>query len=352
MKIIPCYKNKIINIPAETILPELSSATREELAVLIAIIAEPEFDVSALSAKLNITESTLISAVGTWTRKGAVSVIEQQSTSAVQKPDSPKTQPVQTEANVAVSQENTKKPVIISNKTKSADDGKPAFILQSSTLPHYSVDEVADYLEGNSTTSNLIDSCQMILGKVLNAAETAIIIGLIDHLSLSPEYVMLLFAHAAKMGKQSVRYIEKLALSFFDRGILTYPELIEEVSAKEAAADMEAYIRKLIGIGRRAYTDAEHEMIDLWTNKYKMNEEMVKHAYEITIAKTNEPSMPYMNAIIENWHKAGYANLEEITNAEEAYKRDKELQDASRSSFTTDEFYEAALSRSYDNLKK
>lgn len=359
MKIIPCYKNKIISLPAETVLPELSTATREELAVLIAITASPEFDVSELSAKLNITESTLISAVSTWTRKGAVSVLESTENHTAGEKKS-------------ISKDNTeekKTPVIISAAAKASvekasientpdiavqpainNNVKKVSALRTTSLPHYSTDETASYLERNPSFTSLLDSCQMILGKVFNTAEATIIIGMVDHLSLSPEYIMLLFAHAKNMGKDSIRYIEKMALSLFDRGILTYAELIEEVSAKEAAAEMETYVRKLFGLGRRALIDSEREMIDRWTNEFKMSREMISKAYEITVSKTNEASFPYMNAIIENWHKAGYGTVDEVLSAEEAYKRDKESKDASRSSFTTDEFYEAALKRSYENM--
>lgn len=48
MKITPIYKNRLITLPAETVLQKLSTATKEELAVLIAVIAEPEFDVKEI----------------------------------------------------------------------------------------------------------------------------------------------------------------------------------------------------------------------------------------------------------------------------------------------------------------
>ena len=55
MKITPIYKNRLITLPAETVLQKLSTATKEELAVLIAVIAEPEFDVKEICQKLDIS---------------------------------------------------------------------------------------------------------------------------------------------------------------------------------------------------------------------------------------------------------------------------------------------------------
>ncbi len=335
MKIVPCYKNRIINLPAETVLPELSTATREELAVLIAVTASPEFDVSALAVKLNITEAMLLSAVSHWTRRGVISVTESKESCASAAP----------RASARASGEGAA--VNTNVKRTSA--------LAHSTVPHYTSDETARYLEENPSFTALVDSCQMILGKVFSVAEITILIGMADHLGLSAEYIMLLFAHAKNLGKDSVRYIEKMALSLFDKGIVTYPELIDEVARKEASASMEAFVRKLFGIGRRALIDSEKTMIDRWTNEYAMDRDMIRHAYEITVAKTTEPSFPYMNAVIENWHKAGYADMEAITRAEEAYKRDKDAKegkDPMKSSFDTDEFFEAALRRSYESHPK
>jgi len=319
-------------------LPRLSTATREELAVLIAVVAAEDFDVSALAAKLNITESTLISAVSTWTRLGVISVVESKEGSSV------KNIPTGVEAETAAQEQIASAPGNV----------RRVSAVHSTVIPHYSTEETAAYLEQNPSFTTLLDSCQMILGKVFNAAESRIIIGLADHLSLSHEYIMLLFAHAKTMGKDSVRYIEKMALSLFDKGILTYPQLIEEVSAKEAAADMGNYVRKLFGLGRRALIESEKEMIDRWTNEFGMSKDMIGKAYEITVAKTGEASFPYMNAVLENWHKAGHTTLDDVNNAEEAYRRDKEAKNKQtpQGSFDTDEFFEAALKRSYEEMEK
>jgi len=160
MKILPCYKNRIINLPAEAVLTGLSTATREELAVLIAVSAEPDFDVSALSARLNITESTLISAVSAWTRKGVITVVE--TTETKETPESPEAQ-VSSESKAAAEKPAESAP-------RDVPAVKKVAAVRSAVLPHYTTDETAAYLEQNPSFTSLIDSCQMILGKVFNTA--------------------------------------------------------------------------------------------------------------------------------------------------------------------------------------
>jgi len=72
MKITPIYKNRLITLPAETVLQKLSTATKEELAVLIAVIAEPEFDVKEICQKLDMTENAFKRSLDSWIDAGAL----------------------------------------------------------------------------------------------------------------------------------------------------------------------------------------------------------------------------------------------------------------------------------------
>ncbi|MBE6542157.1 MAG: DnaD domain protein [Ruminococcaceae bacterium] len=320
MKIIPIYKNKIISLPFEIVTQKLSTATKEELAVLIAVLAEPEFEVKSLAAKLDMTENSFTRALETWKREGVI----------LEDSDSEVTSLSETSSDAA------------EIKTRKKNSSR---IEIHTTLPHYTSEEIAAAVERTHGCSELLDSCQQILGKMFNVSETSIIIGLIDHLSLQHEYIVLLCSHAAAIGKKSVRYIEKLALNLYDRDITTYPSLEEELKLIEARASLESYVRTLFGFGKRALIQKEKEMIKAWSEKFNFSRDMIKAAYEITVSRTNEPNMKYTNGILENWYAAGYKTPEEVEAAEAERNRNKDKTQAS--SFATDDFYEAALKRSY-----
>ena len=89
-------------------------------------------------------------------------------------------------------------------------------------------------------------------------------------------------------------------------------------------------------------------MLRSWQS-FGYDAEIVRLAYEKTVAATNEPSVPYANAILERWNAEGLKTAEQIR----AYL---EEQDAKKNgtgkrelgnSFDTDDFFEAALRRSY-----
>lgn len=314
MKIIPIYKNKILSLPAEAVSEKLSTATKEELQVLLAVFAEPEFDVNDLASKLEMTVNVFTRALESWRECGAIQI------------DGEKEEKVQSVP--AESHAKTVKKAV------------------ASTVARYTSNELAAVVEKRDGCTELLDSCQQILGKIFNAAETSIIIGLIEQLSLSHEYILRLCTHAAEMQKKSVRYIEKMALDFYDRDITTYSALEDELLKIKDRASLEVFVRNLFGTGKRALIKKEKDFLIAWSEKYGFSREMIQKAYEITVSKTNESSMSYANAILENWYAAGYKTVEEVDAAENERSKKAAL-NPSTSSFDTDEFFEAALMRSY-----
>ncbi len=320
MKITPIYKHHIISLPSESVLDNIATATRDELAVLIAVMAENggEFELAEMCARLDMTENAFKRALERWSD---AMTTDNEASSSEKKADI------------------TVKPIIEHQKSKN--------ISPHSSLPNYSNDEISTLIETKREYFELVNSCQQILGKIFNAHDTSIVIGLIDHLALSSEYILLLCTHAVQVGKKSLRYIEQLAISLYDNDIITYSALEEELKHIEERASVETFVRKLFGIGRRTLIPKEKEFIKTWNDKYKFSREMICAAYEITVSKTGEPSIKYANAILENWFTSGLKTPADVeaAEAERAKKRDGDTKQAS--SFTTDGFYEAALLRAY-----
>ena len=332
MKIVPHYETSAAVIPSR-VIECLNDATGDDMAVLIAALRVGEhFDPDETCRELGITKKTLDSALAFWERNGIISV-EGAKRSGRSVPLGKK--------NVKTGEE----------KQKSESEPKET-PLKRSEVPPMTTEEVARFLEGNKKARLLIKDVEKAFGKILTRSEVSIVVGLLDHLSIDPEYVMLLVAHAKERDKCSVRYVETLAFSFFDNGITTYSALVEEMAAVEAAESFEGTVRKIFGLGNRALTKKEKTLIKTWCSDWGYGKEMVTEAYEITVNSTNKPSLPYANAILEKWHSLGFKTVEEARqyqqeNASDAKK--KKAGSKSASSFDTDDFFEAALKRSYEN---
>ena len=104
----------------------------------------------------------------------------------------------------------------------------------------------------------------------------------------------------------------------------------------------------MFGMKTRALTTKESKILRSWQT-FGYDVEIVRMAYEKTVAATNEPSVPYTNAILERWHAEGLKTAEEIRFYLEEQESKKNGADKSGlgNSFDTDDFFEAALRRSY-----
>ncbi|MBQ8510263.1 MAG: DnaD domain protein [Clostridia bacterium] len=315
------YGHGIIALPKERVLAGLGGASGFYLKVLLLACADESLcaDPEAMCRKLDCTLSALEKALAYWEKAGVFSTVG--------------SQPVQAAAPA------------VSDQAPSAP--KPVQRLQSPSLPSYTENETASIIEKAGELPDIINLCQQIVGKIFTPAETAIVVGLYDHLSLDGEYIATLFAWCKDNGKRSLRYIEKTAISLFDEGIDNTAALTAYIKRKEDYNDNLAKIRKLLGAGARELTAKEKKAFDSWLNEWNFNIDVITRAYEVTVDKISEPSVPYMNRVLENWNKSGLHTLEAVEASLETYRKNKAAAEAAQSGFETDEFFEAALARSY-----
>ncbi len=278
-------------------------------------------------------EGSVLSSLSYWRGSGVIECEMPKSSEKVQKSPEPQTQ-----------------------KTKK--------IARAEALPEYTSDEIANILERNTELSSLIDECQRIMGKMFNIHEVNVLIGLVDYLDLTCDYIMLLLTYCVSHGKKTLHYAEKTAFGFYDSGITTVEALSAELQRRENVASVEGKIRTLFGIGGRALTTKEKKEISAWINDWGFSFEIIEKAYETTVDATGGASLHYANSVLERWNAEGIRTLEQIdASAErfEAEKAQKKTKKSSKSkgesenqnsSFDTDEFFEAAIRRSLGGEEK
>jgi DnaD/phage-associated family protein len=92
---------------------------------------------------------------------------------------------------------------------------------------------------------------------------------------------------------------------------------------------------------KRELTPKEKSIVEKWSDA-GLDIEYIKEAYNITVSKTQKASLNYCAKIVDNWLSNGIKTVENIKESEDAFK-----QKSSLSTFETDDFFEAALTRSY-----
>ena len=242
---------------------------------------------------------------------------------------------------------------------------KKKHIAAADTLDPYSESETAHIIE-KEDLSAFIEQCQETFGKVLSPTDIGIIVGLHEQLCLSCEYICVLIAHCLSHGRKPMRYIEKTAFSLYDSGIETAEQLSAYIKRRERMESREWSVRKLFGIGERAFSKKESEAVTRWCEEYGFDDTVISRAFDAAVASTAKPSIAYADKILSRWYEAGCRNLlavEELIEKEKAQratvkKADKKIdpkvaaEKESMRSFDVDDFFEHALSRSYGNRKK
>lgn len=313
------YANAAVLLPA-AVLEHMDKAGKKELRVLLALGAEPLSHIGIEAAAKRVAERTRLtpeevaSAIAFW--RGAGVLVAAEGASA----GSPASQKA-----ISVPAVKEVRPV--------ADRG----------LPQYSSAELSAILERRAELGALINECQQTFGKIFNAGEVATLVGMADYLGLDGEYILLLLAHCVRMEKKSLRYVEKMAISLHDEGVHDTAALEERLLRIETMAGAMGRIRAMFGLSGRALTTKEKTMIEKWVCTMRYTDDILKKAYEITVDSIGKASIPYTNTILERWFAEGYRTLSDIENAIADYRRKK----SDGSSFDVDDFFEAAVKRTY-----
>jgi DnaD/phage-associated family protein len=106
----------------------------------------------------------------------------------------------------------------------------------------------------------------------------------------------------------------------------------------------------MFGIKDRALSKKEKDCFVKWCGEWLYSLDVIERAYEATVNAIGKASIPYTDAIIAKWNAAGCKTLEDIEKYDKGESKDRQT-DGVQSSFDTDDFFQAALKRSYSQMK-
>lgn len=237
-------------------------------------------------------------------------------------------------------------------------------VLETNPEMDYNTEELTRLLEKKKVTSEFIDEAQRIFGKSFNAYDSNIAAGLIDRLGFEPEAVLAILAYCSERGKKTMRYAEKLAISFYDEDITTSEAVYDKIKNIEKNSIVTEQIKKLFGVGERALSSTEKKLFERWVSEYGYDIDIIRRAYDITIDNAHEPEPKYTNGVLTKWYEAGIKTLDDIDKYEEQRKADyaavqtkptrtrKKPEPEREKSYDIDAFFEASLARGFEESDK
>lgn len=321
MKLTFNYGQEVVVLPLRPLLERARKASKSDLYLLFVLASDTHLredyaaNADRTAAAAGVSRADLDHALSFWQGAGVIDVEEEQE------------------------QAETAPPA----KAAPAPQKTPE---RETVLPHYTAEQLTALLESRGEAKSLIDAAQQTFGKMFTTMEVNIVLGMLDYLSLEDEYILILLAWCAGRDKKSLRYAEKMAISLWDEGIRDADALNQYLRRKDEAETTVGALRRLFGAEGRPLTAKEKAAFARWIDEYRYGVDAATLAYEVTVNAIGKPSIAYADSVLRRWHDEGIDTIEKIEADIVARSKAKAEGDGT-SSFDTNEFFEAALRRSY-----
>lgn len=145
------------------------------------------------------------------------------------------------------------------------------------------------------------------LGRPLSTSELNSFCYISDSLHFSSELLEYLIEYCISRGKKSVRYMESVAINWFQQGI----DSIKKAKEESTQYTQNVFpVMKAFGMNRNP-GPAELDYIKKW-NTLGFETDIIIEACNRTLLATHQASFPYANRILNDWKKSGVRTTADI----------------------------------------
>lgn len=164
---------------------------------------------------------------------------------------------------------------------------------------------------------------EQYLEKTLTSREVDTIAYFLEKLNLSEDLIDYLIESCVEAGHKSMRYIEKVAISWHEQGIKTVKQAknCSQVYNTACYSVLNAY-----GIKNRAPVAAEINFIRKWTQEYAFSLDIILEACTRTMQTIHNPSFEYTDSILKKWFNKKVHSLKDVEALDAEYLKNKSRQ--------------------------
>lgn len=162
---------------------------------------------------------------------------------------------------------------------------------------------------------------QRYMEKTLSTGEINTILYLYSELGLSSELIEYLVEYCVSNNHKTMRYIEKVALTWHEENIAT----VEEAKKYVAAFSGKCYpVLNAFGLTGRNPAAVEKAFIVKWTDEYGFDMDIIVDACNRTIETIHQPSFQYADSILQRWLKKGVKSISDLRSIDDEHEKLKE----------------------------
>ncbi len=156
----------------------------------------------------------------------------------------------------------------------------------------------------------LIGEVQRISGKMINSTMVSLFYNMSQNLHFSNEMILQLVAYCISIDKFTYRYLETVAVDWYDSGINTFELAEEKIRTLENNRKLELRLARAFGVAT-AFSAKQKEAIAQW-NGWGLTEELILEAYNRCMDNKGQMSFAYIGKILEEWNKMGWKKPSDI----------------------------------------
>lgn len=168
--------------------------------------------------------------------------------------------------------------------------------------------EIAQMKEESADIAELFEVAESHLG-ILNHSRLNSLIYMHEGLGLKKEVIITLISYCCMIEKTGTNYIETIAYSWAENNINTFEQAQEEVQRLTSSHEYVHKVMRILEVERLA--KSHEKMVEQWKNM-NITDDMISHAYELTVRKFNNINFNYLNGIIVNWHEKGIKDMQGV----------------------------------------
>uniref|UniRef100_UPI0026028BBE DnaD domain-containing protein n=1 Tax=Terrisporobacter sp. TaxID=1965305 RepID=UPI0026028BBE len=116
---------------------------------------------------------------------------------------------------------------------------------------------------------------------------------------------------------KTFNYIEGILRNWYDLGLYTREDIENNIIKDKERYDIHRLIFKSLGFSRQPGTE-EKRIMDTWLDKYNMDIEVILEACSKS-KNTSNPSISYIDKIIQRYKKENVKTLEDVKKADEEF---------------------------------
>ncbi|MBP1572653.1 MAG: DnaD domain protein [Oscillospiraceae bacterium] len=312
------------NVPISVAQNFLKLASEQQLKVLLYILSQgsPVVDCDNVSLAVGVTSEEVEEAVLFWQSVGVISIEGKERTKAAP--------PVSTAA------------VVTTEAKVPAEAPKPKKIKLT-----YNPSDIAKLAQSNEDIKNILQQAQTSLCKTITNSDQIMLLNLYEYYGFPAATIIMLCDYCKSTGNVSPAYIEKVAKSWYDEGIIDPKDADAKVKYLMEYHSFENEIKRRLGLNA-ATTTKQGKYFDSW-NKRGFTPELIEYAGELSIDGTDKHivSLEYMESILSSWEANSIATLDDAKNHLSESKQASKKKTSNTSSATQD-----AASRYDDDVDK